>query len=107
MIGLLKPSSGEVRFRGIPIDQQLTFTRQKIGVVFQNPDDQFIGHTVREDVAVGPENLGLSEEEVMLRVEAAIRDLGIEAIADKRPFYLSGGEKRKGRPGFPGQVHKT
>ncbi len=93
--GLLRPSAGTVSYREQPISKNISLVRQRIGLVFQEPELQLIGQTVAEDVAFGPENLGLPLQEVKHRVEEALSTLGIEALARKRPFTLSGGEKRK------------
>jgi biotin transport system ATP-binding protein len=93
--GLLKPTSGEVLYRDIPIRKRIRTVRQKIGLVFQEPDYQLVGQTVAEDIALGPENLGLPRNEVDSRVEHALTVLGIEQLRERQPFSLSGGEKRK------------
>ncbi len=66
-----------------------------VGIVFQNSDDQLIQATVRDDVAFGPLNLGLSPDEVRARVEEAIKHVGLSGLEDRVPFHLSGGEKRR------------
>jgi cobalt/nickel transport system ATP-binding protein len=66
-----------------------------VGIVFQNSDDQLIQATVRDDVAFGPLNLGLPEDEVRRRVEEAIKHVGLTGLEDRVPFHLSGGEKRR------------
>ena len=93
--GLLKPTAGSVEYRGKPIDRNLKTVRQRIGLVFQEPEAQLFGQTVAEDVAFGPENLKLPREEVRKRVDSSMRNLGIEHLADHEPHAISGGEKRK------------
>ena len=93
--GLLSPTHGSVAYRGEPIGRNISLVRQKIGLVFQDPDSQLIGQTVSEDVAFGPENLGLGSTEIHKRVDESLTMLGIEHLRDQRPFTLSGGEKRK------------
>jgi biotin transport system ATP-binding protein len=93
--GLLKPSAGAVSYRDEPIAKNITLVRQRIGLVFQEPEIQLIGQTVAEDVAFGPENLGLPLKEVRSRVEEALYTLDINSLSRQRPFTLSGGEKRK------------
>jgi cobalt/nickel transport system ATP-binding protein len=66
-----------------------------VGIVFQNSDDQLIQTTVRDDVAFGPLNLGLPEDEVRKRVENALKHVGLSGFEDRVPFHLSGGEKRR------------
>ena len=69
--------------------------RQKVGIVFQNPDDQIFAPTVEEDVAFGPLNLGLSMEEVQDRVEEALERVGMSGFEKKAPHHLSGGQKKR------------
>jgi energy-coupling factor transporter ATP-binding protein EcfA2 len=64
-------------------------------MVFQDPDSQIVGETVREDVAFGPENLGLSLKEINERVDGALHKMGLEALSEKPCYLLSGGEKRR------------
>jgi biotin transport system ATP-binding protein len=93
--GILKPTQGEVLYREKPINERIRVVRQRIGLVFQEPDNQLVGQTVAEDIALGPENLGLHYVEVKKRVEEALLTLGISNLRSRRPFTLSGGEKRK------------
>lgn len=93
--GLHKPTGGSVLYRSEPIGKNLKLVRQRIGIVFQEPANQLIGQTVAEDVAFGPENLGLPVSEIRSRVEEALSTLGIKHLRAKRPFTLSGGEQRK------------
>ena len=69
--------------------------RQKIGIVFQNPDDQLFAPTVEEDVAFGPLNLGLSQAETQQRVTDALKKVGMEGFERKAPHHLSGGQKKR------------
>ena len=69
--------------------------RQKVGIVFQNPDDQLFAPTVIEDVAFGPMNLGLSDDEVEERVEEALKMVGMVGFEKKAPHHLSGGQKKR------------
>lgn len=98
--GLLKPDSGKVFVDGVDLtlkDTQLRLIRQKVGMVFQYPEHQLFGETVLEDVGFGPRNIGLSDEDVIQRVREALAYVGLdfEAIKDKSPFELSGGQKRR------------
>jgi cobalt/nickel transport system ATP-binding protein len=96
--GILKPSSGIILVDGSEIKydkKNLMSVRQKIGIVFQNPDDQLFAPTVMEDVAFGPMNIGLSHEEVELRVKEALKKVSMEGVEKKPPHHLSGGEKKK------------
>ncbi len=90
--GVLKPSSGEIALFGRAI-RKGTF-HPEVGLVFQNPADQLFSPSVRDDVAFGPINMGLSEEEVERRVREALQATGVLDLADRPPHHLSGGEKR-------------
>lgn len=96
--GILKPTSGFVKIEGVPVNYErkgLKELRQKIGIVFQNPDDQLFAPTVAEDVAFGPLNLDLPKEEVESRVEDALKRVGMEGFENKPPHHLSGGQKKR------------
>lgn len=98
--GLLRPSSGTIIIDGVDITQKeikLNKLRESVGMVFQYPEYQLFEETVAKDVAFGPKNLGLSDEEVAIRVKDAIEDvkLDYEWIKDRSPFELSGGQKRR------------
>ncbi len=99
MNGILKPQSGTVYFNGEDIHRDkklLPKLRYRIGLVFQYPEYQLFEETVRRDIAYGPVNMGLSEEEVAARVLEAAAFVGLdEALLDKSPFDLSGGQKRR------------
>lgn len=98
--GLLRPTSGTIIIDGVDITQKdikLNKLRESVGMVFQYPEYQLFEETVEKDVAFGPKNLGLSEEEVAIRVKDAIEDvkLDYEWVKDRSPFELSGGQKRR------------
>ncbi len=93
--GLLLPTEGEVLLEGEPISKDLTNARKKVGLIFQNSDNQIVGQTVADDIAFGPENLGLAQGEVTDRVKYSLKAVGLEDVADERPQILSGGQKRK------------
>ncbi len=98
--GLLKPDSGKVYVDGVDLtlkDTQLRPIRQKVGMVFQYPEHQLFGETVLEDVGFGPQNIGLSDDEVVQRVQEALAYVGLDfaSIKDQSPFELSGGQKRR------------
>lgn len=99
MNGLLQGESGRVLVDGLDMadKKQRVEGRKRVGVVFQYPEYQLFEETVARDVAYGPKNMGLSEEEVAVRVDAALRRVGLmpEVFAEKSPFELSGGEKRR------------
>ena len=98
--GLLKPKSGSIIVGGTDITDpacKLRDIRKKIGLVFQYPEYQLFEETVTADVAFGPKNLGLAEEEIEMRVREAVGLVGLpyDDIKDKSPFELSGGQKRR------------
>lgn len=98
--GLLKPKSGSIRIGEVEITKPgmpMREIRKKIGLVFQYPEYQLFEETVKKDVAFGPENLGLEPPEVESRVREAIEMVGLnyEEIAERSPFELSGGQKRR------------
>ena len=98
--GLMKPSSGKIYINGFDItqkDQNLTDIRKRVGIVFQYAEYQLFEETVAKDIAFGPLNLGLDEEEVDRRVRKAMADVGLDYdhFLEKSPFELSGGQKRR------------
>ena len=97
--GLLKPTEGEVLFRGENVWKDKKFTRSirsKVGLVFQYPEYQLFEETAYKDIAFGPKNMGLDEEEIRARVLRAAAFVGIgEELLEKSPFDLSGGQKRR------------
>jgi cobalt/nickel transport system ATP-binding protein len=96
--GILSPSTGSVIIDGDTVrydKNDLRQIRQKVGIVFQNPDDQLFAPTVLEDVAFGPMNMGLSKEEVEVRVKEALLRVGMEGFEKKPPHHLSGGQKKR------------
>lgn len=98
--GLLKPSSGEIIIDGTRVDKSgsnLTDLRKKVGLVFQYPEYQLFEETIERDIAFGPRNLDISEEEVQERVKASMESVGLDykTYKDKSPFELSGGLKRR------------
>jgi len=95
LCGLLKPSSGSIRINGLDPIRHPRAVRTIMGLVFQDPDSQILGETVREDVAFGPENLGLPPREINHRVDWALQKMRIENLAEKPCYLLSGGEKKR------------
>ena len=97
--GLIKPTSGKIFIDGLDITQpklDLRDVRRRVGLVFQYPENQLFEETVYKDIAFGPKNLGLSEEEIKNRVIEAAHLAGIDdELLDKSPFDLSGGQKRR------------
>ncbi len=97
--GLLKPTSGRVLFDGEDINRSkeaVNAIRFKVGLVFQYPEYQLFEETVRNDIAFGPGNMGLSKEEIASRVDAAAKFCGIDGeLLESSPFEISGGQKRR------------
>ena len=95
--GLLIPSSGSVTVDGMDTsDEEKTLDiRRRVGIVFQNPDNQIVTTVVREDVAFGPENLGIPTKEMAVRVDDALKAVGMENYAESAPHMLSGGQKQR------------
>lgn len=97
--GILLPQQGEVKIFGEAIKNDKKFLknlRRIVGIVFQFPEDELFAETVYEDIAFGPKNLGLNNEEINKRVLNSIREVGLdESYLDRSPFSLSGGEKRR------------
>ena len=98
--GLLKPNSGQIVVDGVELTapgMSMLEIRKRVGLVFQYPEYQLFEETVAKDVAFGPQNLGLSEEEVDKRVREALElvHLDYDKFSDKSPFDLSGGQKRR------------
>lgn len=95
--GLEVPTSGEVFVDGIPLNNEHNAweIRKKCGIVFQNPDNQIIGTTVEEDVAFGPENLGMPREKMIIEIDKALRFVGLQDKKTTTPHLLSGGQKQK------------
>lgn len=94
--GILRPGRGALSVAGLPVTKQnLRAIRSRVGIVFQDPDDQLFMPTVGEDVAFGPRNLGLPEAEVTARVEDALAQVGMAGFADRAPHHLSFGQRRR------------
>ena len=95
LTGILFPLSGEVLVGDIHVTRKtLPMIRQRLGMVLQDPDDQIFLPTVYDDVAFGPRNYGLNDQEIAERVQRALETVGISHLAHRAPFKLSGGEKR-------------
>jgi cobalt/nickel transport system ATP-binding protein len=94
--GILKPTTGEVMIKGEPISRKsILDVRKTVGVVFQDPDDQIFAPTVKQDVAFGPMNLGLSEELIEKRVRESLETVRLTGFEERAPHHLSTGEKKK------------
>ncbi|GAB7017725.1 energy-coupling factor ABC transporter ATP-binding protein [Halostagnicola bangensis] len=93
--GLLTPDAGEVLVDGVLVAENPVAARTAVGIVFQHPRDQFVSSTVGNDIAFGPENLGLERKEIDRRVEAALEAVHLEGRGDDRIDTLSGGEQSR------------
>jgi len=94
--GILMPESGTVSVSGVPVRRDaLLDIRRRVGIVFQDPDDQLFMPTVRDDVAFGPANLGLRGAELDERVQQALAEVGMAEHADRAPHHLSFGQRRR------------
>ena len=96
MSGLLFPQGGEVRImRNVLTEETLWEMRSQIGMVFQNPDNQFVGATVQDDVAFSLENNGVPYKEMVERVHEALQQVKMEGFLNHEPHHLSGGQKQR------------
>ena len=96
--GLNEPTSGHVEIDGEKIifeRDELIKVRQKVGIVFQDPNDQLFAPTVKEDVAFGPMNLGLDYDEVEKRIRESLEMVGMSGFEEKTPHHLSGGQQKR------------
>lgn len=93
--GILQPQKGHVSVLGMNLRKKTKEVRNKVGLVFQNPDDQMFMPTVFEDVAFGPVNMGLSEWEVKKKVKKALKAVGLERFENRSSHHLSYGEKKR------------
>lgn len=94
--GLLIPSSGMIKIDELLVDEKnLQQLRQQIGLVFQNPDNQFVGTTVADDVAFGLENHQIPHDQMQARIDESLKAVGMQDFADSEPAVLSGGQKQR------------
>ncbi|MCL2142091.1 MAG: energy-coupling factor ABC transporter ATP-binding protein [Methanimicrococcus sp.] len=95
LVGIVSPSSGTISVGHTVLNKKnLAQIREKVGMVFQNPDDQLFMPNVYDDIAFGPRNMGASEEEINRRIEDVLEKLGISHLRNRMTSKLSGGEKR-------------
>lgn len=98
---ILTPTSGRITVDGLEItspdltEEQIMQNRKSVGMVFQNPDNQLVATIVEEDIAFGPENLGIDPEEIRMRVDDALSTVGMSEFARHSPHQLSGGQKQR------------
>jgi len=96
IVGLLKPQTGTIRVDGVELSERTVYDiRKKVGIVFQNPDNQFVGVTVRDDIAFGLENLQIPREEMVERIERYAKRVDMYSYLNKEPQALSGGQKQR------------
>ncbi|BBC60315.1 energy-coupling factor ABC transporter ATP-binding protein [Melissococcus plutonius] len=94
--GLLLPDEGDVIIDGNKLNEaNIWEIRQKVGMVFQNPDNQFVGATVEDDIAFGLENQGIPRDEMVLRVKDALEKVRMTEFVTREPAHLSGGQKQR------------
>ena len=95
--GILLPTGGKVWIDGMDSadEEKLLEIRRTVGMVFQNPDNQIVANVVEDDVAFGPENMGIPSEEIRLRVDEALKDVGMYEYRTHAPHILSGGQKQR------------
>jgi len=94
---ILLPCGGKVYVSGMDTsdEDKMIAIRRSVGMVFQNPDNQIVANVVEEDVAFGPENLGISSPEIRRRVDAALKQVGMYEYREHAPHLLSGGQKQR------------
>ncbi|KSU78465.1 energy-coupling factor transport system ATP-binding protein [Fictibacillus enclensis] len=95
--GLLLPTSGEVKVEDYTTanEKELWEIRRRVGIVFQNPDNQFVGTSVRDDVAFGLENFGVPRDEMIERIQTSIARVNMQDFIESEPHHLSGGQKQR------------
>jgi energy-coupling factor transport system ATP-binding protein len=96
IVGLLQPSEGEIFINGIRLQEDTLYEiRKQVGIVFQNPDNQFVGVTVRDDIAFGMENLNMPKAAMLDAIDFFAAKIGLSKLLDKEPSTLSGGQKQR------------
>jgi energy-coupling factor transport system ATP-binding protein len=96
LVGLLKPNNGSVVVDGQTLSEETVYDiRKKIGIVFQNPDNQFVGVTVKDDIAFGLENLQIERDEMLKRIDKYASRVDMTDFLEKEPQALSGGQKQR------------
>jgi len=96
IVGLLHPQEGAITVGGIVLSDETAYdVRRKVGIVFQNPDNQFVGVTVRDDIAFGMENLSVPRADMLEKIRFYADKVGMSDFLDKEPSALSGGQKQR------------
>lgn len=96
IMGLLTRQSGRITVDELTLNESTIHAiREKIGIIFQNPDNQFVGVTVKDDIAFGLENLQVPYEDMLTRIDTFAKAVGMESYLDKEPSQLSGGQKQR------------
>ncbi|UVD81450.1 energy-coupling factor transporter ATPase [Mycoplasma iguanae] len=96
LVGILTPTEGEIEIDGIIMNQKnMIEIRKRIGIIFQNPDNQFVGSTVEDDIAFGLENKNMSQAEMHEKVQQLAKKVGMLEHLDREPYNLSGGQKQR------------
>ena len=96
MNGLLEPNDGSIYIDGQLLTEETVYeARRKVGMVFQNPDNQFVGTTVEDDIAFGLENIGMPREEMIQKINSSLEMVRMTPFKDKEPARLSGGQKQR------------
>ena len=96
MNGLLEPNEGSICIDGQLLTEETVYeARRKVGMVFQNPDNQFVGTTVEDDIAFGLENIGMPREEMIQKINSSLEMVRMTPFKDKEPARLSGGQKQR------------
>lgn len=94
--GLLVPQQGQITVGSVPVtEENMTRVHQQVGIVFQNPDNQFVGATVADDVAFGLENRQVPRDEMQTRIQQSLAAVDMAKLADAEPAMLSGGQKQR------------
>jgi len=94
--GLQFPQQGEIMVCGMKLNEESIWEiRKKLGMVFQNPDNQFVGTTVQDDVAFGLENHGITRDDMIIRVEDSLKKVKMHHFLNQEPHHLSGGQKQR------------
>ena len=96
LLGLLAPTTGEIKYNGVLLDENsVNEIRKNVGIVFQNPDNQFVGFNVKYDIAFGLENHNVKREEMVKLIDEYIKKVDMDGYLEREPQTLSGGQKQR------------